>query len=327
MSEAGGPEPVLSASQLLSTGAMSGVLARFFTHPMDTVKARLQVQGALAFQPAQVAGVGAVSLPYSSTSDAIRKVLHAEGMHGFYRGFGAVMGGVPLASAMYFGGYELSKRSIEQDWGPTAAYIGAGVVAQAAAGLVYTPTDLVKERLQVQSMSRGVAGSHRYKGSLDAMLTIVRREGPAGMFRGYWTANFLWWPWNVLYFVTYEHLRAMAADGGAVATLPPHMSAACATVASTVATMATTPVDVVKTRLQTLPAGSGGAVAVARALLAQEGPRALFSGASARVLSIAPGSAISFYAFEALKKVWLDKQQQQREHDGAPAAAPPQHLL
>lgn len=148
--------------------------------------------------------------------------------------------------------------------------------------------------------------------------------------------------------MSYERLRAEAAErsgvAGGKAALPPHTSALCAMVrraeaprcpardgptslpehppavlcqaASTVATLVTNPVDVIKTRLQTLPAQaagaeaaavtslgirSGGAIAVAASLLRKEGLRALWAGTLARVLSVAPGSAISFFAFESLK--------------------------
>ena len=95
-----------------------------------------------------------------------------------------------------------------------------------------------------------------------------------------------------------------------------HPPAVLCQAASTVATLVTNPVDVIKTRLQTLPAQaagadaaavtslgirSGGAIAVAASLLRKEGLRALWAGTLARVLSVAPGSAISFFAFESLK--------------------------
>lgn len=86
----------LSHSQMLLTGATSGatrspclvfgdvllktdlplagLAARFFTHPMDTVKTRLQVQGALQAQ----GGAAALTGPaYASTSDAVSKVCSA----------------------------------------------------------------------------------------------------------------------------------------------------------------------------------------------------------------------------------------------------------
>ena len=102
------------------------------------------------------------------------------------------------------------------------------------------------------------------------------------------------------------------------------------------ATVITTPIDMGKTRLQTLRvepseppgtegggrgAGGGGAPVhggravrgaglsaragvfqVVRDVAAKEGVGALFTGVTARVGAIAPGSAISFFVYESIKE-------------------------
>ena len=306
-----------NARVVLLSGAASGLLARFFTHPLDTVKARLQVQSAVS---GRAAGRAPQPLPYAGTADALRKLARAEGVAGFYRGFSAVATAVPLASAVYFGGYELTKSLLQSSEGgaalpPSAVYVASGVVAQACAGVVYCPMDVVKERMQVQQMllrGSGSGASARpppvmFASSAACFASILRAEGPRGAWRGYWAANAAWWPWNVLYFVTYERLRDAAADrmaNGDQSALPPLVSATAATAAAALATVVTNPVDVVKTRLQALPGGAGaagGALGVARAMYAAEGSAVFAAGLSARVLSIAPGSFIAFFAFESIR--------------------------
>lgn len=97
--------------------------------------------------------------PLRGTLAAARAILAAEGAPGFYRGLGAVLVGVVPANLAYFGGYEASKAAIAGAWGGPggqpllppgpAADMAAGVGAQVLAGVVYTPIDIVKERLQV----------------------------------------------------------------------------------------------------------------------------------------------------------------------------------
>jgi solute carrier family 25 citrate transporter 1 len=189
----------------LLSGAASGLLARFFTHPLDTVKARLQVQSAL-----NTGALRALPLPYKSTADALSKLAAQEGLAGFYRGFSAVAAAAPLASGVYFGGYELTKRLLmagdaerEVALPPAAVYMASGVAAQACAGLIYTPMDVVKERMQVQAMlqqQRGSAGRALpvlFASSAACFAAILRAEGPRGAWRGYWAANAAWWPWNM----------------------------------------------------------------------------------------------------------------------------------
>jgi hypothetical protein len=75
-------------------GATSGLAARIVTFPADTLKARLQIKGALSGDVSQ----------YRSTAAAAKHILTTEGAIGFFRGFGAVLWGVVPANLAYFGG-------------------------------------------------------------------------------------------------------------------------------------------------------------------------------------------------------------------------------
>jgi solute carrier family 25 citrate transporter 1 len=55
-----------------------------------------------------------------------------------------------MASAVYFWGYEFTKQAIGPSVGSTAGIVLGGMVAQAAAGLIYTPMDVIKERQQAR---------------------------------------------------------------------------------------------------------------------------------------------------------------------------------
>lgn len=55
-----------------------------------------------------------------------------------------------MASAVYFWGYEFTKEAIGPSVGSTAGIVLGGMCAQAAAGLIYTPMDVIKERQQAR---------------------------------------------------------------------------------------------------------------------------------------------------------------------------------
>lgn len=95
-------------------GATSGLAARIVTFPADTLKARLQVKGAVSGDVSQ----------YRTTAAAAKHILTTEGAVGFFRGFGAVLWGVVPANLAYFGG------------GSTAA---VGVNSLAAQGSLVPP--------------------------------------------------------------------------------------------------------------------------------------------------------------------------------------------
>jgi hypothetical protein len=125
-------------------GAASGLIARFVAFPADTIKARMQVMGALpsSIGPATSSNVrGALA--------AVRTLYHAEGIRGFYRGFGAVALGAVPAQATYFAAYEFGKSVVPQ--GSVTGDMATGCIAQLFAGVAFTPVDILKERLQVRS--------------------------------------------------------------------------------------------------------------------------------------------------------------------------------
>jgi len=119
-------------------GAAAGVLSRAVVFPSDTVKSRLQLQGARG---------GA--RPYTSTAHAFRTVWATEGPAAFYRGFSVVAVGVVPANATYFGGYELGRWLVPRGWG-LGGDVLVGGLAQLLAGVVFTPLDAIKERMQAR---------------------------------------------------------------------------------------------------------------------------------------------------------------------------------
>ena len=325
--------------------------------------------------------------------------MRREGPLGFYRGFGAVVAGIPFASAAYFGGYEAAKRAVDAfrdaaetrfplflrsaaaplTESPTFSYVASGVIAQSFASVAYTPIDVVKERMQASGVLGARLARGRYDGVVAAYRTILKTEGARGVFRGYWASNFTWWPFSVVYFVAYEHMRdaavvyvserarAPGVPGVFVAggfddarddarkkttrdgenetlslkrfneraaksasnasekdALPPWVSGACGFAAAAVATVATHPLDLAKTRLQTLrtepkraetvpgskkksekSATRKNVFSIARDVFRREGAARLFAGCGARVAAVAPGSAISFFVYEGIKE-WMN---------------------
>lgn len=82
------------------------------------------------------------------------QMLLSEGFLGFYRGFMPVLAGVLPATMIYFSAYEAGKRSVPPRYGP-AGDLAVGAFAQLTAGFVFTPVDIIKERMQVETASIG----------------------------------------------------------------------------------------------------------------------------------------------------------------------------
>jgi len=260
------------------------------------MKTRLQVAGAL----------GAGGQAWRGLAAAAARTASREGLVGFYRGLGAVLVLSTPGTMAYYGGYELARRAVPEGlWGRDAL---VGALAQVGAGAVFTPMDVVKERLQVSTLlgSRARAAG----AGLQEVAKLVAREGWGSLFRGYWAGNAVWVPWNMVYISCYEETRRRlgAARGGEA--LRGADVASCAVVSGAAACVATHPLDVAKTRLQALPPSILGAQGsslpgVLLEVLRREGVVGLCSGMGTRVAAVAPGVAISWYVYEGVKPYLL----------------------
>jgi solute carrier family 25 carnitine/acylcarnitine transporter 20/29 len=83
----------------LQGSALSGAIARIPTHPIDTLKARLQTLRSSG------AGTGK---PLDTAPQLFVRIFREEGLRGLYRGLGVTLLLGPFASMLYFGGYEVS---------------------------------------------------------------------------------------------------------------------------------------------------------------------------------------------------------------------------
>jgi hypothetical protein len=169
----------------LVAGAVSGLTSRVVTYPADTIKARLQLQNVAATArrgaPLETGSAGRMTAThYAGTLDAARLMLLREGPPSLYRGFGAVLVGVVPANMAYFGGYELGRRLVPQSWG-VGGDMATGAVAQLLAGVVYTPVDIIKERMQVQAI---MGGAYKYTGPMHALRCLLAEGGGGGGWGG-----------------------------------------------------------------------------------------------------------------------------------------------
>lgn len=101
------------------------------------------------------------------------------------------MGTIP-GHALYFWGYELSKKFLNRVVGKTQdnnplIHFTSGIIADVFGSFAWCPQDVIKQRLQVQrkilSANPTEVNAIRYTGVFNAVSTIIREEGFRGLFR------------------------------------------------------------------------------------------------------------------------------------------------
>jgi solute carrier family 25 iron transporter 28/37 len=226
-----------SFSNYMVAGSVAGMVEHMAMFPVDTLKTRMQM----------MAGNAAGSST-TSVSSTLAWIVRTEGPIGLYRGIGAMGLGAGPAHAVYFAVYEICKEklggSIAEGYHPLA-HGAAGVIATMSSDIVLTPMDVVKQRLQL-------SGNH-YRGIVDCIARVFREEGLRAFYASYRTTVVMNAPFTAAHFSTYEAAKkglknVWPENIGEDESLLVHLTAGAA--AGALASAVTTPMDVVKTRLQ-----------------------------------------------------------------------------
>ena len=218
-----------SMSTKVAAGCASGAFAAMLLNPTELIKTRLMadarsrsgVSASSSSSPSQPPG------PYQ----VLRGVVREKGIAGLWRGSAMSMTRSAVLTASQCATYDEVKKA-------TKTYTGMrdGVLlhftASMLAGLVTTtatnPVDMVKTQLYMDAGGDGGAGVTKgagkggaggssrptlrpgLAGAFDALSMIVRKEGVAGLMRG-WSANYVrLGPQTVITFVALEKFRAYA---------------------------------------------------------------------------------------------------------------------
>jgi len=153
------------------------------THPFETVKIRLQLQGELQSKDVAVK-------KYRGVFHGVKVIVQNEGVKGIYRGIGAAYIYQTLLNGCRLGFYEPLRVGLTQLLykDATVQSLGVNIFSGAASGIlgaaVGSPFFLVKTRLQSYSPFLPVGTQHGYKNSVDGLRQIYSAEGIRGLYRG-----------------------------------------------------------------------------------------------------------------------------------------------
>ncbi|XP_066504928.1 mitochondrial glutamate carrier 1 [Hoplias malabaricus] len=291
-------EKKMSLVAKLINGGVAGIVGVTCVFPIDLAKTRLQNQQ----------GVGV----YKGMLDCLTKTVRSEGYFGMYRGAAVNLTLVTPEKAIKLAANDVFRQKLSKDgkvplWGEILAGSGAGTCQV----VVTTPMEMLKIQLQDAGRLAAQRWDPRYPtpphpsmqsaaprpSAFHITLTLLRAQGLRGLYRGTGATLLRDVPFSMIYFPLFAKLNALGRSGnlhGNPQGRAPFMQSFMAgCVAGSVAAVAVTPLDVIKTRLQTLQKGQGedtytGIKDCATRILFREGPMAFLKGAACRAMVIAP---------------------------------------
>ncbi|XP_077579888.1 electrogenic aspartate/glutamate antiporter SLC25A12, mitochondrial-like isoform X2 [Stigmatopora nigra] len=271
-------------------GSIAGATGATAVYPIDLVKTRMQNQ--------RSTGSFVGELMYKNSFDCAKKVLRYEGFFGFYRGLVPQLIGVAPEKAIKLtvNDFVRDKFTDKDNSIPLLAEIMAGSCAGGSQVIFTNPLEIVKIRLQV-------AGEIT-TGPRVSALNVVRDLGFFGLYKGAKACFLRDIPFSAIYFPAYAHLKAaMADEHGQLGALQLLTAGA---IAGIPAASLVTPADVIKTRLQ-VAARAGqttynGVVDCFQKIMREEGFRALWKGAGARMCRSSPQFGVTLVTYELLQR-------------------------
>jgi solute carrier family 25 iron transporter 28/37 len=238
---------------------------------------------------------------------------YTQGWSRLWRGVQTMFIGCIPAHALYFSSYELVKGLNMSEDGEVSA-VGssmAGAAATFSHDCIMTPLDTIKQRMQLG----------HYNGSVRAAVQqIAATEGWFALYRSFPVTLVTNIPYGMIMVSTNEMVKQAWTEAGTASSLQTVLAASSA--GGCLAAALTTPLDRIKTMLQTQQltpicartASVCPRVAVvqhaswydaARTIVQTEGFAGFFRGLTPRVLSHTPAVAISWTTYETLKQYLL----------------------
>ncbi len=274
-----------------SSAAVVG--ATMLTNPLDVLKVRLQAPGAPP-------GLWA----------AAEAIVRTDGLAGLTRGWAPAAARAATYGGLRLGLYTPLREALEESGGARSrrggsarrgeglgAKLMAGVLAGAAAQAATNPLEMAKVRQQ----GPGPGTLSGEGSSLFGFLRgAVRTEGFAVLWKGSGPAVVRAAVLTASQCASYDEAkRSWKHLTGAGESFSTYLGASM--LSGLLATAATCPVDVLKTRMQLERGASRSALQHAAAVLSTQGPTGLWSGFAAAYLRLGPQTTLIFVFCEALR--------------------------
>lgn len=284
--------PAKSVIKGFSTGGTMVMMS----YPLEYAKTQLQLQSK-------------TNPTYTGMGDCFKKTFTNHGVTGLYKGASVRVVGAGAQQMFRWAAYTNISANFRDDNGKISFFhnmlsgLGAGCVEAICA---VTPVETIKTRVN-DDMRRG---TKNYTGSGDAVVKILRSEGPLGLYRGAIPTiakqacnQAVRMPLQLACF-------NLISFGDETKKKSPIYNGIAGAMAGCGSVLLTQPQDCVKSRMQGEEAKKlySGTLDCAKKMLQNEGPTAFFAGSVARALQMSANVGLTFAIYpivgQLLDKAW-----------------------
>ncbi|XP_028811500.1 mitochondrial glutamate carrier 1 isoform X1 [Denticeps clupeoides] len=248
-------ERQISLPAKLINGGVAGLIGVTCVFPIDLAKTRLQNQQN-------------GSRLYTSMSDCLVRTIRSDGIFGMYRGAAVNLTLVTPEKAIKLAANDFFRHHLSQDEQKLTLFreMLAGCGAGTCQVIITTPMEMLKIQLQdagrIEAQRKmagagGPLGDHvkrKPPTALQLSRELLKRRGIAGLYKGLGATLLRDVPFSIIYFPLFANLNSWGC-GGSEGPGPFYVSFVSGCIAGSTAAVAVNPVDVIKTRLQSLTRG------------------------------------------------------------------------
>lgn len=274
-------------------GGTAGMSATLFVQPLDLVKNRMQISGE-----------GGQSKLYRNSFHAVTSIIKNEGITGIYAGLSAGLLRQATYTTARMGIYSSLFDKFSENGAVSLNFFkkaAIGVFSGGVAAFVGTPAEVALIRLSTDGQLP-VDQRRGYKNAFDAIFRIAREEKVTSLWKG----------------AAPTVIRAMVVNGAQLASYSQAKESLLATnkfsegillhfcasmFSGLVTTIASMPVDIVKTRVQR-SSEKTNAVRVFTGIIKQEGFFSLWKGFTPYYARLGPHTVLTFIFLEQFNKIY-----------------------
>jgi solute carrier family 25 (mitochondrial oxoglutarate transporter), member 11 len=255
----------------------------FFVQPLDLIKNRMQLSGE-----------GGTSKAYKNSFHAIVSIAKSEGIFGLYAGLSAGLLRQATYTTTRMGIYSSIADYFNEKTLNFFVKMAIGIFAGAVAAFIGTPTEVALIRMTADG-KLPLAERRGYKNVFDAIIRIAREESVLTLWKGALPTVVRAMVLNGAQLSSYSQAKGILVDYLNEGILLHFCASMISGLLSTIASM---PVDIVKTRMQKSSGKSASPISIFTGIIKKEGFFSLWKGFIPYYARLGPHTVLTFVFLE-----------------------------